>query len=72
VGKAISIVIAKTNVWGERRDLFILPFPFEWSNLGSAATFALPTSALMTTSRSSCRRNVIPAKSDSPRKGEQP
>jgi hypothetical protein len=29
--KATSIVIAKTNLCGERRDLFIWPFPFEWS-----------------------------------------
>jgi len=45
-GNVISIVIAKTNVCGERRDLFIWPFLFEWSNLGSAATFVLPNVGL--------------------------
>jgi|BogFormECP04_OM1_1039644.scaffolds.fasta_scaffold30865_2 hypothetical protein len=29
--KVTSIVLAKTKLCGERRDLFIWPFPFEWS-----------------------------------------
>jgi hypothetical protein len=49
VGKATSIVIAKINISGDRRDSFIWAVPFEWVNPGPAATFALPASALMTT-----------------------